>query len=158
MSRTRLSSIASGVSSPSSLGRRYPMISFLLGFTDVALTHPEKCFSISAQICGLPVINTRVCGDFLRICFSESRSLVRWTATHLSRASIHIYRCSEDVMACSIFTISGSCGPGPRLPISSCRKARDISSGNIFIPPMTCFNKEPRILVADCSFRVAKSK
>ena len=113
ISASRLSSMASGVSSSPSLTRRYLMISSLLGHRDTLITFPPRHFSISPRIWGLPVMNILVLRDFSRICFSESRILTRWTAAHSSKASIHTNVRYEDVMVCSIFTISRSCGPRP---------------------------------------------
>ena len=105
MSISRLSSMASGVSSSLSLARKYLMISDLLGPIDILIISPGKLFSISARIWDLPDI--RVPGDFSQgFVFSEPRILIRCTATHSSRASMHMnVRC--EVIACSIFTISG---------------------------------------------------
>ena len=104
------------------------------------------------------MMNIRVQGDVSRICFSELRSLTRCATAHSSHASMHINVRSEDVMAWSIFTISGSRGPRPPMTILCSSKARVISSGTLSIPPTTCLTKEPRILATDCSFRAAKSR
>jgi len=103
--------MASGVSSSSSQRRRYPVISFLLGSTGTIITRPGRRLSISGRTWGLAMMNIPVCGDDSRICWSELRSLIRFATAHLSEASMHINVRSEDVIVCSIFTISGSCGP-----------------------------------------------
>jgi len=158
ISASRLESMASGVSSSLSLARRNLMISSLVGQIDTLLTRPARRVSISARIWGLPVKNTRVPGDFCRISFKESKSRYRCKAVHSSRASITMNVGCEDVMICSILTISPSCGLRPLTTLFCSRKARHISSGTPPAPLIICFIKEPSILVVVCSPRAAKSK
>ena len=54
----------------------------------------------------------RIQGDLSRICWSELWRLARCAAEHSSRASMHTNVHSEDVMACSIFTVAGNRGSG----------------------------------------------
>ena len=98
------------------------------------------------------MMNIRVRGDFSRICGSELRSLTRSAAAHGGLRS-------EDVMVCSIFTLSKSCGSHTPMAICGSVEVRVISSGTFSIPPTTCLSKKPRMLAsADCSFRGAKSR
>jgi len=71
---------------------------------------------------------------------------------------MHINVGCMDTMAYSIFTISGSRSALPPVALLCSLMARDISPGTRSIPITTYFNKEPSALVADCSFRAAKSK
>ena len=134
------------------------MISFLVGSTDTLITRPGRRFSISARIWGLPVTNIRAPRDCSRISFRESKSRSRWAAVHSSSASIIINVCRDDVMSCSIFTISVSRCLRPLTTLFCSCKAHNISSGILSIPLITWLSTEPSILVADCSFRAAKSK
>ena len=84
MPASKLSSIASGVSSWPILARRCLIISSLVGLIEKHVSRPARRRSISARICGLPVANLRVLGDLPRISLSESRSLARTFAQALN--------------------------------------------------------------------------
>ena len=108
ISSSKLSSIASSIVSSLSFARRNMMISFLVGVMDLAAAFLARCFSTSARICGLPVRNIRVPGDFWRIWLSESRSFIRCPGEHSSGASMHIKVRREDEISCKNSIISGS--------------------------------------------------
>ena len=148
ISASRLSSMAFGVSSSRSLTRRYLIISSLLGHRDTLINRPPRRFSTSARI-WVPVMNIRAPGDLSRIWFSEPLILSQYTAAHSSRASMHTNMRCEDVMSCSIFTISVSYGPRPPMAFFCSWKPRDISSGIVSIPLTICSSKEPSMAVAD---------
>ena len=134
------------------------MISALVELIQTLSTCPARRLSISVRIWGLPVTNIRIPGARSRTSFSESRSLNRSTPAHSSRASMHINVGRADAIAFSIVTRLASWGLRPPIVLFCCWKALAIPSGIFSIPVTICFTKEPSVLVADCSFRAAKSK
>ena len=134
------------------------MISSLMGIMVTAAALRARRFSTSSRICNLPVRNIRVLGDWCRIRFSESSSLVRYSGTHSSNASMHMKVGRLDEISCNISTISPSPSFRPPTTFPWSRKAWTIFSGMLSSSQTTCFRRELRMLVGDCSLWAAKSK
>ena len=158
MSSSKLLSIASGVVSSPSFALRNRMISSLVGVIDTATTLRARCFSTSSRTCNLPARNIRVLGDLCRICCNDSSSFPRYSATHSSSASKHMKVGREDTISCNIPKISPSSSLRPPVVFFWSRKASTIFAGMFSSPRTSCFRRELRIVVGDCSFWAAKSK
>ena len=134
------------------------MISSLVGVIDTAATLPARCFSTSSRTCNLPARNIRALGDLCRICLSDSSSFARYSVLHSSRASKHMKVGREDAISCKISTTWPSPSLWPPVAFFWSWKASRIFTGIFSSPPTTCFRRELRTVVGDCSFWAAKSK
>ena len=143
--------MASGIVSSHSFALMNMMISLLVGRMGLVATLPERCFSTSPRIYGLPVRNIQAPGEFWRIWLSKSRSFTRCSGRHSSRASIHINVHREDEISCRNPTITESCSLWPPMAFPRSRKTLTILSGTSFSPPTTCFSIELRTTAGDCS-------
>jgi len=158
MSSSKLLFIASTVVSSLSFAFRNRIMSALVGVIGTVTALWERCFSTSSRTCNLPVRNIRVFGDLCKICCSDSSSFARYSATHSSSASMHIKVGREDEASCNISTTWPSPSLCPPVVSFRSRKASMIFAGIFSSPPTTCFRRELRTVVGDCSFWTAKSK
>jgi len=119
---------------------------------------PPNSLSTSLRTCGLPVMNMRVSGDPCKICPNDSRTTIRFSGTHSSRASMHINVRLVSVSAWNIFRIPETCSPLPPITLFSFSNSWTIAWGIFPCPLTSCLRREPSIFTGDCSFREAKSK